>query len=343
MSDLSAFCAEFGIDETAAAKALERPDGESASPWYVRAFLALGAWVTAIAIVAFFAVFIGLVLDSGDGFEAVLTVLGMACFATGLGMLARQAGGEFRKSFATALAAAGAAMSIAGVAFVTEDIWVSVFASLVLAGFVIAWAPGVILQLLVSGLAAGLIAAALVYDQVPYFLDFAALLLVAGVLLWVRPPQVEMRPTAFALLLAEPALSIFVRFGYWSDVPPGGWVALAVHAALFIWLISILWRHTGIRADRMKLGVFAVAAVAVAVLLPPGGSDALVILTLAFVVGSKPLGLLGALLQAHFLLQFYYDLAISLLNKSLLLTAVGLVVLVCWWLIAGRRPARAGA
>lgn len=343
MSDLQAFCAEYGIDETAAANALERRDGDGASPWYMRAFLALGAWVTAIAIVAFFAVFIGLVLDSGDGFEGILTALGIACFAVGLRMPAKQAGGAFRNSFATALAAAGGAMAIAGIGFLVESIWVSVLASLVFAGFVIRWSTGVILQLLVSGLAAGLIAAALVFEEVPYFLDFASLLLVAGVLLWARPPQVDMRPTAFALLLAEPALSIYLRVGFWSYVPPGGWVALAVHAALFLWLISVQWRHMAMPADRLKLGIFAAAAVAVALILPPGGSGALVIMTLAYVVGSKPLGLLGVLLQAHFLLQFYYDLAISLLHKSFLLTAVGLVVLTCWWLIAGRRPLRAGA
>ena len=62
------------------------------------------------------------------------------------------------------------------------------------------------------------------------------------------------------------------------------------------------------------------------------------ILTLAFVLGSRPLVLMGALLQAYFFWQFYYDLAISLLDKSFVLTAVGLVILACWWLVAGRRP-----
>lgn len=329
MRNLQTFCAEFGIDETAAIGALAVPEGESAMPWYVRAFLALGAWVSAIAIIAFFATLIALTLD-GDGFEGVLTVLGLLCFAAGLALQSKQADGAFRASFATALATAGAAMAVGGVGFSAENIWVSVFASLVLAGAVIARGPGVILQLLVSGLAVGLIAAALVLEQVPKFLDFAAPILVVGVLLWIRPPRVDMRPTAFVMLLAEPALSIFVRMGYWWDVAPGGWVALAAHTALFLWLISILWQRMEDPADRMKLGVFTVAAVAVAVLLPPGGSAALVIMTLAFIVGSKPLGLLGVLLQALFLIQFYFDLNTSLLHKSLLLTAVGLVVIACW-------------
>ena len=342
MTDLHRFCAELGIDETAAAAALETPEGHSGSPWYVRAFLALGAWLTAIAIIAFFGVLIALVLDGSDAFEGILATLGIICFGGGLAMLRRPGGGEFRSSFATALAAAGAAMAVAGIGFAAEDVWAAAFASVVLSGIVIAAVPGAILQLLVSGLAVVLIAAALIGEEVPYHLDIAAVALVAGVLLWCRPPRVDIRPTAFVLLLMAPVLAIFDRWESWSDVPAGGWVALAVHIALLVWLVSILWRRQTASGGRAELAVFAGAAVAVCLLLPPGGSGALVILTLAFVLGSRPLALLGVLLQAYFFWQFYYDLDISLLNKSMLLAAVGVVVLACWWLVAGRKPGRAG-
>ncbi len=44
MTHLQRFCVEFGIDETAAAAALEMPGRAfRVHPWYVRAFLALGA------------------------------------------------------------------------------------------------------------------------------------------------------------------------------------------------------------------------------------------------------------------------------------------------------------
>ena len=342
MIDLRQFCAELGIDETAARAALESSDNRSQQPWYVRAFLALGAWITAIAIIVFFGFLIALILDNGDAFEGLLAGLGVLCFAIGLAMLARRADGEFRTSFATALAAAGTAMAAGGIGFAAETTWAAAITSAVLSGVVVAAAPGLILQLLASGLAVALVAIALIADEVPYHLDIAAIALVAGVLLWCRPPRVELRPTAFALLLMAPGLAILDRLQSWSDAPAGGWGATAIHIALFAWLVSILWRRLTERHARVELAVFAVAAAAVCLLLPPGGSGALVILTLAYVLGSRPLALMGALLQAYFFWQFYYDLAISLLNKSILLTAVGLVILACWWLVAGRKSARAG-
>lgn len=342
MTGLQRFCAEFGIDEAAAAAALEKPEGHSGSPWYVRAFLALGAWITAIAIIVFFGFLIGFVLDSGDAVEGVLTTLGVVCFAAGAAVLNRQGSGEFRSAFATALAAAGTAMAAVGIGFAVDDVWAAAFASVVLSGIVIAVVPGVILQLLVSGLAVSLIAIALIVEEVPYHFDIAAVALVAGVILWCRPPRVDMRPTGFVLLLMAPALAIFDRLEGWSDVPAGGWVAVAVHIALFAWLLSIPWRRLSRSSARIELAVFAAAATAVCLLLPPGGSGALVILTLAYVLGSRPLALLGALLQAYFFWQFYFDLDVSLLNKSFLMTAVGLVLLACWWLVAGRKSEGAG-
>ena len=342
MIDLRDFCAEFGIDESAAAEALERHRDAVGTPWYVRAFLTLGAWITAIAIVLFFGVFIGLVFDGSEALDGILTALGIGCFALGLSMLAKAPGGEFRKSFATALAAAGAAMTAAGIGIMTEEVWAAAIACLVLAGLVVAWAPGVILQLLVSGLAVTLIAIALVVEEVPYYLDVAAVMMLAGVLLWCRPPRLDMRATAFALLMAPPVLSIFTRFESWTDLAVGGWGARAVHIGLFAWLVSILWQRMPERPARLELAIFAAAAVAACLLLPPGGSGALVILTLAFVLGSRPLALMGALLQSYFFWQFYYDLDISLLNKSMLLTAVGAVILLCWWLVAGRKSMRSG-
>ena len=342
MTDLHRFCAQLGIDEAAAAAALETPEGHSEAPWYVRAFLALGAWVTAIAIVVFFGVLIALVLDNGNGFEGVLASVGVLCFVIGVAVLTRSGGGEFRSSFATALAAAGAAMAVAGFGIAAEDVWVAVFVGVVLSAAVIALVPGIILQLLTSGFAVALIAIALIADEVPYHLDIASGALVAGVLLWCRPPRVDMRPTAFVLLLMAPALAIFDRLEGWSDVPAGGWVAVAVHIALLAWLVSILWRRQAPTGGRAGLAVFAGAAAAVCLLLPPGGSGALVILTLAFVLGSRPLALLGVLLQAYFFWQFYYDLDVSLLNKSMLMTGAGVVILACWWLVAGRTPEGAG-
>ncbi len=343
MAGLQEFCAEVGLDPQAAAARLEHDSGGPDTPWYVRALLAIGAWVTAIAIVAFFLVLMGLVFDDFDGAEFILAGLGLLCFAGGIAMLATVSGGAFRASFATALAAAGSAMAAAGVGLAAESIWFATVTSIGLSAVVIARATGIILQLLVSGLAVALVAVTLITEEVPYFLDVASVFLVAGVVLWCRPPRIDLQATAFALLLMPPILAIVAGLASRLDIIPGGWAARAVHIALFGWLVSVLWRRTVEPRVRMELAAFAAAAVAVCLLLPPGGSAALVILTLAFVLGSWPLALLGTLLQAYFFWRFYYDLQITLLNKSFLLAGVGLVVLACWWLVAGRKSGKAAS
>jgi uncharacterized membrane protein len=86
------------------------------------------------------------------------------------------------------------------------------------------------------------------------------------------------------------------------------------------------------------LSVFAVAAIAVGMLLPPGGAAALMILMLAFVLGSRPLALLGVLLQINYIWRFYYDMEVTLLVKSGILVAVGAVLVLAWWLMMRRSP-----
>jgi uncharacterized membrane protein len=122
----------------------------------------------------------------------------------------------------------------------------------------------------------------------------------------------------------------------------GGWFAKALHIGLFLWLVTIHAQRAATPDARARLGPFAVAAVIVCVLLPPGlppgGSAALVIMMLAFVIGSRPLALLGTLVQIYYIWRFYYDMDVSLLIKSGMLSAVGVVLLLAWWLMMRRSP-----
>ena len=83
--------------------------------------------------------------------------------------------------------------------------------------------------------------------------------------------------------------------------------------------------------------VVVIAAILLSILLPPGGSAALVIMMTAFVLGSHLLAGIGILLQLQFIMRFYYDLQMSLLDKSLLLIGVGAVLTIAWWFIERSR------
>lgn len=126
---------------------------------------------------------------------------------------------------------------------------------------------------------------------------------------------------------------------FWEAGIAGGWIARIIYVAVFLWLAYIHWQRVSDEAARYRLSIFVAAAVAVGLLLPPGGSASLVIIMLAFTLGSRPLALLGVLLQILYIWRFYYDMQVTLLTKSGVMFAVGVVLIVAWWFMQRRTPA----
>jgi len=339
MAAIEDFCRALDLEEAAVRAALtgdspgDTPAGEATRLWYVQGILGLGAWISGIILVTFGVTLIVLVFDLDDPIFAFLA-LGMSFFGAGFALLRRRRQGIFKRQFSVALAAAGIALAAGGAGVEIEEIWVIALISLPFA-VLVAWkAPSRTLQALASAFTVLLAALALLENEVPFFLGVTALALAAGTLLLLRPPRLELRPTAVALLLCGPILSVFhdgvLGFRLWDEVDPGAWVARVIHVAVFVWLISLLWPQATTRPARVELAVFAATATALCLIMPPGGSGALVIMALAFVLGSRLLALLGSLLQIYFVWRFYYDLDLTLLDKSLMMMAAGLVMLALW-------------
>ena len=300
-------------------------------PWYVRAVVGLGAWITAIVMIALGGVFVFSLLELDD--PGALAVFGVMFFAFGLWLLRQEDSGVFAEQLGLATAAAGTAMIAGGIAAESESLWVGFVIALILAGIVVTMCDDVILQFLCTALVAGFYFAGLMDERTPYFVDLAALTTPAGLLLMWRPARRNLVPAAMALLLAFPAISVLVRdilFGM-RELTMGGTFARSLHIVLFLGLAYLHWRQTADESTRLQTVAFAIVAVVVCLLLPPGGSAAMLLLMLAFVVGSKPLAAIGAVLQAQFIIRYYYSLEMNLLDKSLLLMGVGLVLIAAWW------------
>lgn len=305
--------------------------GNEAMPWYVRAVVGLGAWITAIVIIVLGGVFVFSLLELED--PGALAVFGVIFFAFGLWLLRQDDAGVFAEQLGLATAAAGTAMIAGGIAAEAESLWVGFVIALILAGVVIAMCEDLILQFLCTALVAGFYYAGLMDERTQYFVDFAALTTPIGLLVMWRPAQRNLAPAAMALLLAFPAISVLVRdagFGM-RELTMGGTFARSLHILLFLGLAYLHWRQTADEGARMATVAFAIVAVAVCLLLPPGGSAAMLLLMLAFVIGSKSLGAVGVVLQAQFIIRYYYSLEMNLLNKSLLLMAVGVLLVAAWW------------
>lgn len=337
MTDLATFCQTFGLDQPAAERALagEHDPARRTMPWYVQLILGLGAWITALAIVAFGLAFMALVLDMEEP-KLPHAALGVAMFGLGLWLLARRHDRVFLHHFAAALCAAGSTLAAIGVGFHTDDVWGAAVVAALLALLVVWGGRDPVLQFLTTALAVALVVTGLIADEVPYRVDLIALAAPLGLWLYLRPPRIEVQPAATVLLLAMPLLAAVDDIHLFAP-SGGGWIARAVHIGLFLALLWPFWPRVQERDERLALRIFGALAVAVCLLMPAGGSAALLLMMLAFTLGSRSLAVVGTLLQVYFIWRFYYDLEASLLDKSLVLMGVGVLLLAAYAALARRR------
>ena len=108
-------------------------------------------------------------------------------------------------------------------------------------------------------------------------------------------------------------------------------------AAAYVLNKSIGRDWTDLRPPWPILAVLIIAAA----LFPVGGALALLVILTGYIIGNRPLAIIGVLLQIYYLYLFYFDLVMSLLHKSFLLMATGLVFLGVWYWIS-RRESEAG-
>ncbi len=343
MTDCRQLCTELGIDENLARDFLLRehkePGSALATNWYVRLVVGFGAWVTAIAVISLGVAIISLIEPRHP--MVVMIVLGFVYLATGLSLLRITSGGIFTAQLGAAIAAAGVALSMFGSFAEWSRSWPAFMLGLAATAIIIMTTPNRTLQFLAALLTAVFFTSTLVDSEIPYFLAVAALAGALGVLLFLRPPERDLHALGIVLLLVFPIFDLLYGTAasiglYEQTIEAGSWLAKSLGIALFLSLAAIHWKRTNTGKVRTRLIVFAAVAIIVSMLLPPGGAAALTVMMLAFVLGSRPLALLGTLLQASYIWRFYYDMDVSLLVKSEVLMAAGAALVLAWWLMTRR-------
>jgi uncharacterized membrane protein len=99
-------------------------------------------------------------------------------------------------------------------------------------------------------------------------------------------------------------------------------IALAAVCGAWLWFIYI-------RTSGPSLPMF-IALMVIAVVLPVGAVPAMIMLILAYAVGSRALFLIGIVAMAWFLFSAYFDLSMTLLALSGVMAAVGAGLLGLW-------------
>ncbi len=332
MTDIASFCTSLNLDEAAVRRVLESESGAASrpAPWYVLLLLGLGAWITALIMIAFVAVFLHFAF-AFDEPGVASAAIGVAMFLCGLLIEAKTRTSVFAEQFAIALVAAGAAIAAFSVYFeFEENLWSGAAAAAVMAAIDIWRGRNAQQQFLLAALAVGFGVAAVSDAVIAGSVDIVALALPIGAWLYLRPPPTDVRPTATVLLLAMPFYAVVTDSLYAPTYGSSSWLARVIAMATILVLAWLRGRGPTPSQARLRHLFVAVAAAAICLLLPPGGSAALVILMLAFTLGHWPLAIVGALLEVYFVPRFYYDLELSLLTKSWILMAVGFALLAAY-------------
>ncbi|CAM3611988.1 DUF4401 domain-containing protein [Bordetella sputigena] len=333
------------------------------TPWYVQGLLALSAWIATLLLLVF------LVASGIVPTTSAALVLGLVLCVAGVA-IARNAQQLFWRQCATALAFSGQILVTAGLS-ASNSAAGSALLILALAAAVYVLAPDAILRFL----SALMMAMALfilttfsagtedLYDHVLTWMGFdvvrgltlwlpacvcAAWLAVAAFLARERMPAARrdlLQPLAWAFSLAAQAGALQA-----TGVPvwelPALW-ALHPPAAVFLVLAALLpvavaWalirRRRAVLPRSLRIGVpVGLLILGVCWLPAPGIAFALAWILSGFGLGRSRLLRWGQIVLLVYLVLYYYQLAVPLLQKSLWLAGAG-VLLLAMRVVAWRLP-----
>lgn len=324
---LDRLCRRFGLDIEAARTAVVKAAGPD-TPWYLRAASGFGAWLTAGAMI----LAVGFALAQAFGDDRLPTTAAAfgVVLAIGAVLLHRGGGGPFAGQFAVATALAAQVLIAGGVGGEVESLAVVAAVAAGVAAVLSAGLRDPEHQFLAAGFAVGMVPWALLENEVPHadgLLILATLPPAVALLVW-PPARLDLRGLAWALLLV-PLASLAVSELLEVEAEAGR-LPSAVYAAGLLAVLGLLWRGTA--PDRRPLVLVGGAvAVVLGAVTAAGVLGSLLLLTLAYLLGSRMLAALGAVAHVWFVWRFYYDLELTLLEKSGMLIAAGLLLLALWW------------
>ena len=316
-------------------------------PWFVRVMLGIAGWIGALFLLGFVGIGFVFIFEN-----ASFALLAGAAFCTGgYSLLRALRDNDFGEQFGLALSLVGQLLIAFGFGRVAGGQQSAGLFAVAVVQAALAYAvPHFLHRVLAT--AGGGVAFAIGMAAVP-LPGFAAPLLCAGsAWIWLDARRwvgrgAMWRPIGYGLVVALLLIEGYhlVGFGrlFGSSTLDPRWTALhgpvfarIAGAAVLAWVVLALTREEKLPGgSRAELGAFGGAAAAVlAAAAMPGLASALIVLLLGFAAKSRILTALGVLSLIGFVAHFYYSLHATLLVKSGILAATGVVLLLAYLAIA---------
>lgn len=307
------------------------------SPWYMDALIGAGGVVTAGFASGLIATIIGLSGLLEDNWEVSLLVIGAGIYGLSAFMRRTTSGQFIRFLFGTFIMVGIGCLAFGASGVVSETI-IAGFALLVLSGLTVWLVPGDrILSALMAVIACIGIAIFFIeimdqaWNHAVLMSVYAALGLAFGTMklrgrVHLSVAAIFLIAAILAALIADLGLSQDDGTG-WTDFDVMN-VVIAVFAGLWLWFTYC--RELGPSWPVLT------ALIVIAIILPIGAVPAMLLLILAYSIGSRALFSIGVIAMAWFLFSAYFDLSMTLMALSGVMAAVGVGLLGLWALASKR-------
>lgn len=324
----------FGIAPAALEKYIAtRPEGTA---WYMELFLAIAGFITAVFIGLFFGLLFAITFGLEN--EYVFLTVGLTVFGIGLFLRYRHEQSFLRHLLNTTLMGGGG-LALIAVGIITENIY-----AIAIVGILLGLVPLFLIQdriiefLMVIGITV-FIALILEEANAPYpFICLSVISTSLGVIalstpLWKR----VLTAAGVAFLLCIPIYAIFAHgIGGGAGVDIGmtsDWISRAASLLITLGAVLFLNFRIGNAAPFRPSPIILIPLLIAIALMPVGSAAALLAVLAGYILGNRVIAVVGICLQIYFIFLFYYDMQITLLEKSGLLAGAGIILVSLWgWL-----------
>jgi hypothetical protein len=343
---LTALSAEVPISPEAATPmraALQALD--VGTPWYLRVLMAFGAWFGTWFLLSF--VFALLAIPFGNELEAAAIVIGLGLIVAAVA-LRHAVANDFLQHAALIVSLTGQGLFIGGVGAATDALGAAAVAGLIISIVLIAVFPDRVHRFLSTvGAVAALVG--LAYEsRLPHATAAIAILLIALVLLLWRGAALRIRveqseatgPVVSGAIMSLFGLLLLSSIFDFMDLRTAAWFTqrgpTTAGAVLgLLWLVhEVMDEHRpgtfGLPALAASAAIVALAAIT---WRTPAIAVTLLVIVLAFDRRSRPMSALAIAFFLAFGALYYYNLQMTLLEKSAVLAGSGGLCLLAWAII----------
>lgn len=327
----------------------EPPPGAERSPWYVRAMLGFAGWIGALFLLGFVGAAFALVMrNAGASLLVGAAVCGGAAF-----VLRAASRNDFLEQLGLAVSLAGQVMMAYGFSGLVGNSHVQLALVLAVQQAALFWLMPNFIHRVFSAWA-GAFAVSFAMAALGWTMLAPALVSAAFVLVWLREFDAEragglLRAGGYGLAFAT--LQTCVLYGplwmLWYPRASGlhgiaaAWQWAGVIASGLV-LVMAAWRllrreGLGLASPQGRVALAGAVMLGAISLKAPGVGPSVAVLVVGYANGNRVLAGLGILSLVGYLSHYYYAMQVTLLEKSALLAAAGVALLVLrfamrhWW------------